>query len=223
MTHPEPISEHWMREHPPMLVPIPAAEETVIAGRRLILYDARARAWRHDLRAATNVHSHRGQRLVGVVDEAAWYRQQRAAAHVVPSPIPVEQLWVEQQLEDVTGAPERPDLSGLPAEFQRLPQVVDPSRPPIRHLRPATGVKSIVGQRACVMTREGPTWDHRVCSEAFVGEWAGWINATDLDTLGDPMIGPLARVCSEAEYYGWVDDGTLASARSVPLPLVWLE
>lgn len=217
---PEPAVDRtvWWRRRPPVLVPVPATEATgPLTGCRIIV--AQDGLWLYDQRACTEIHSYRGGRVVGVLDEAEWYRTQREPdlARAVPHPRPVEQIWVEQPVElDAMADEERPELSGTLVE--------DTSRPPVRWLRPATAERAITGTRVWVISSQGPIHGLRALGEPRREAMPTTLNlSAGLDGLDEPVVGTVIPVATESEWYRWRQSSQRMQAITMAAQFVWLE
>lgn len=224
-------ADAWAYTKPPVLVPVPAAGVRPLINQRLVLHDPVRQLGRYGLRALTEPHPLRlrttVETCVGVVAESDWYRKQRDPdALVVPMPMPLDWLYVEQPMPDLDTGLEPLDQSHIPLDAGHARYLTaDPSRPPVRRLQPALDAEVVrIGARACVMSRNGPIWDLRVCGEPRLGTFDGTLDLTrGLDNLDRPPVGPKIPLCSEADWYRWEHTGKTPAADLYWLRPVWLE
>lgn len=224
-------ADAWAYERPPVLVPVPAAEVHPLTNQRLVVHDPQRQVWRYDLRALTEPHPLKVgttvETCVGVAPEGDWYRKQRSPdIPVVPIPMPLAWLYVEQAMPDPDIEPETPDQSHVSQKAGHARHLVaDASRPPVRRLRAALDAEVVpTGARACLMTPRGPLWGFRVCGAPRLDTFQGTLDLTrGLENLNRPPTGPKIPLCHEADWYSWEQTGRTPVAELYWLRPVWLE
>jgi hypothetical protein len=224
-------ADAWAYSRPPVLVPVPAADVHPLTNQRLVVHDPERKIWRYGLRALTEPHplktGSKVETCVGVVGEGEWYRKRRDPnAIVVPNPIQLAWLYVEQPMPDPETELEVPDQSDVSLAAGHARDLVsDPSRPPVRRLQPALEADVVhIGARVCLMTPRGPAWDLRVCGTPRLEPFVGTVDLTGgLDRIDHPPKGPKVPLCAEADWYSWEQTGRTPVADLYWLRPVWLE
>lgn len=77
--------------------------------------------------------------------------------------------------------------------------------PPVMRWVPIEDVPGSVGARVCLMTPEGPEFDHRAVSEVFSDETGGWF----------------VHIAHEAQWWDWVHQKPAERADRVPRATCW--
>lgn len=229
------LDTSWAQQQPPVLVPVPAADVHLLTGQpltgqRLVVHVPERGVWRYDLRAATEQHPYRlpsGEVVtcVGVLEEAEWYRQQReGGTPAVPTPMPLDWLWVEQPIPAAEVQPDIPDQSRVPDSLGNAEHLVGTAdKPPVRWPRPALHERGVIpGARAIYMGRGGPEMGLRVCGAPRLVEFQA-VNMTSLETLDQAPEGPVVPMCTEDKWYAWAQTGRAPAAVPYWLVPVWLE
>lgn len=220
-----PEERSWEYRAPPVLMPVPAAEVTELSGRRMVHHDASQGVWIYELRAVTEPHQRDGRRVVGVLDEAEWYRTLREPDYVaVPRSCALQDLWVEVRQEVGNVSPMEPDQADIVGQFRTKSIVSDLSRPPVRWLRFAQLETEVTGARAWMMTPQGPSSGWRVVGEPRRRTFETTLNFTrGLDSLDEPVVGTVVPVCTEADWYRWRQTGEVPQCKWPATQFVWLE
>lgn len=223
--------EEWAYRRPPTLMPVPAGEVSPLSGERLVLHEPSRGLWRYDVRAASEPHRYDGAWCVGLLSEADWYRRQHQpdmAAHLVPRPTPLDQLWYEQPI-DLADEPTEPDYSDsdVTIDMGHAAHLVDDtSRPPVRHLRPALNEIAVQpGMRVCYMGYEGPMWGLRVAGSPRLAEFPETLDLSgdDLSSLDNVPTAPAVPLCWEDQWYSWALDGVPPAATEGWMVPLWVE
>lgn len=220
-----PPEEAWEWRAPPALLPVQATDFTPLAGRRVIACDQTSGMWVYGMWAATEPHDRNGTTMVGLLDEADWYRRQREPEHVViPQSYPLSDLWVEVPQDLGNVARTQPDQSDLHKSLRARSIVDDATRPPFRYLRFGPTQEKMTGDRCWVLTPAGPTPDWRVGGEPRRGAYHGTIDFTaGLEGLDQPITGTLVPVCKEDAWFRWKQTGEVPRYALAAPRFVWLE
>lgn len=221
---------------PPVLWPVPIAETRSLFGADFTLIGARVivgRAdnhpgrWLYDQRAATKIHDRNGQRMIGVLSESDWYRQQRDPTYpAIPHSVPVELVYYETTVPIGDVGPRPTDQSDMPSYARCASLVTDPERPPIRWPRRATRERFVSGARCWLIREAGPDPGYRIVGEPRRAEVPTIDFDAGIEGLNTPVISSEVPVYSESNWYRWMDTGELPAGDPVVLAeaaLVWLE
>ncbi|MFD9964853.1 hypothetical protein [Amycolatopsis sp. NPDC058986] len=235
---PEPEPEHtvtgadWTTQRPPVLSPVPVTTalrlhgQLELIGQRVVVGDPRSGAWVYDQRAATKVHARDGQKMVGVVAEVDWYRQQRDPAYpVVPFSVPADRVWFElTDMVDPDAAPAPLDQSDLLPGYRSVSLVSDPTMPPVRWPRRADGERAVTGARCWLVMESGVHGGFRAAGEPRRSEVPAVNLSRGLEGLNQPVIGTIIPLYREMDWYRWQDTGDLPRQRfDAESQLVYLE
>jgi hypothetical protein len=163
--------------------------------------------------------------VVGLLDEADWYRAQRDPDHVVvPRSHPLSELWVELPQDLGNVARPEPDQSDVHRLTRTKSFVADSTQPPFRWLRFGMLETELTGSRCWILTPEGPLSGWRVCGEPRRGPYTTTVNLTEgLDGLDKPVVGTLVPVCQEDAWYRWRQTSEAPTLTMVATQFVWLE
>lgn len=226
-----PPEKAWQWRAPPMLMPVPAADVQPLTGQRVVVFDRdhnhdhNRSIWVYGQWAVTEPHDRDGETVVGLLDEADWYRHQREPEHVVvPRSHPLSGLWVELPQDLGNVARPQPDYADVRRSLRTTSIVADLTRPPVRWLRFGMLETELTGSRCWVLTPEGPQSAWRVCGEPRRGSYTTTINFNDgLDGLDKPVIGTLVPACPEDAWYRWRQTGEPPEVTLYATQFVWLE
>jgi hypothetical protein len=220
-----PPDEAWQWRAPPVLMPVPAAEISLLRGERVVMFDADHGGWVYDQFAVTEPHQRDGETVVGLLDAADWYRSKREPDHVVvPRSHPLTELWVEVPQDVGNVSPVPPDQSDMLPSVRTKSLIVDLTHPPVRWLRIGLLQDRLNGSRCWLLTPKGPSRGWRVCGEPRRAEYRNTINlAEGLDGLNKPVIGTVTPVCAESAWYRWRQTGETPRLRLEATRFVWLE
>jgi hypothetical protein len=190
-----------------------------------VVFEPKGGLWLYEQRAATEPHQYKGQTVVGVLDEADWYRARRDPDSIaVPRPHPIDRLWVELPQHVGEGTPHRADQSDLPEKFRARSFVTDTSRPPVRWLRHAPQETELTGGRCWVITPHGPVQAGRVCGEPRRDLYRTTVDfRRGLEGLNEPIFGSVVPVSSEEHWYRWRQTGQRPHLVHAATIFVWLE
>lgn len=188
-------SAQWAVAQPAGIVPVPAAGQRDLRGRRVIV-GLPGVGWRADLRADAPVVQ--GSRTyVPVVPEHEWYRAETEQIEVFAPLVPIERVWLERPQQSTTDSRPRDMVSRL----------VSLDLPAPRQPVPGREVAGLTGRRVVRMTEHGEVRDLRAVTEPY--------SATDGDIC--------ARVTTEREWYRWAWNGQPPTTFEVPVHLLWAE
>ncbi|HEX6501248.1 MAG TPA: hypothetical protein VF054_19780 [Micromonosporaceae bacterium] len=188
----------WVPRPPGPIVPVPAAAEADLRGRR-VLVGLPGLGWRADLRADSALVQ--GSRtFVPVLTEQEWYRAEAEQTEVFAPLVPIERVWVE-----TVGPVPRGEATPVGRDvFSRL---VSLDAPPRREPVPARDVVGITGRRVVRVGPDGTQRDLRAVTEVYE------------NAEGDVCV----RVCAEVDWYRWGWRGQLPRTLEVPMYQLWAE
>lgn len=215
----------WWEKAPPVLMPVPAVEACPLTGSRVVVMDTDQGVWLFDQRAVTEPHEREGQQVVGVLDEAEWYRAADESEYIaVPHSRPLDHLWVEQPVDVGNTSPVPPRQDDLTPANRTKSLIVDTTRPPVRWLRYAAHESELTGTRAWIVTKEGPVFGWRVLGEPRRRQFPNTLNMTrGLDSLDTPLVGTAVPVCRERQWYQWRRGQGRPAVQWAAIQFVWLE
>ena len=231
---PQPPTGAWSKQVPPVLWPVPVVDAASflggvdnLVGERLIIRDdvPDAGRWIYDQRAATRLHDHAGEQLVGVLPEAEWYRRRRDDAYLaVPRAIPAEQVYVEIPTSVEPGTEPVSDAQSDIPYHRTKSMVSNPGEPPVRWARRASDERFVTGARCVLLTADGYKRGYRAVGEPRRGADPKLRFDAGLADFDKPRTVAEIPLISEDAWYEWQDTGLLESAIfMVEAPLVFLE
>jgi hypothetical protein len=225
MTSGERTTLEWWEQAPPVLMPVPAGEACPLTGSRVVVMDTEHGVWLFDQRAVTEPHKRNGQQVVGVLDEAEWYRVSDEPEYLaIPHSRPLDNLFVEQPIDVGNTSPVPPRQDDLTPANRTKSLIVDTTRPPVRWLRYAAYESELTGARAWIMTKQGGTYGWRVIGEPRRREFPNTLNLTrGIDSLSEPVVGTAVPVCSERAWYLWRRSDVAPTVQWAAIQFVWLE
>ncbi len=188
---------------PPPIVPMPAAIQRSLRGRRVII-GLPGLGWRGDLRADEAVVQ--GSRTyVPVLPEQEWYRAEAEQVETFAPMVPVERVWIE-----TVAAPSTKEQAAVHDDL--VSRLVSLDAPPLRRPVAAREAVALTGRR--VVRMPGPDdkagrerRDLRAVTEAYS------------NAAGDICV----RVTKELEWYRWAWSGTAPKTLEIPVHLLWVE
>lgn len=221
-------------ERPPVLWPVSITEapallsdqqQTDLLGHRVVVSSATDGVWYYDMRLVAPPHTYEGDRVVGVLPEIDWYRQQRDPTHIaVPRSVPVERVWYEIETEMPSDASPTPlPQDDIPPKFRSAHLVPSIESPPVRWPRLSSTVTGgITGARCSIGGHRG----YRIGCEPYRQEAEGRLHFWGgLEELDRPVFTTCVRLLDEETWYQALDQGGEfdAGVGQVETSLVWLE
>lgn len=216
----EPESEQasidWPNRVPPVLWPVPVAEtaallgtEFSLVGKRIVVGTGSDGHWIYAQRAATPTHIRDGRQVIGVLSEHDWYRQQRDPTYpVVPHSVPVERAYYESLVPMGDASPVAGDQSDIPPASRTASLLTEPSEPPVRWPRRATGESFLTGARCWFLERDGPIRAYRAVGEPRRQEVGTVDFSNGLEGLDTPVVSAMVPLYAEPDWYRWMETGT---------------
>jgi hypothetical protein len=188
-------SAQWAARAPGPILPVPAAGQPNLRGRRVTV-GLPGLGWRGDLRGDEPVV--KGSRTyIPVLAEQEWYRAEAEHTEVFAPLVAVERVWVELAQPPVGDSPPHDLVSRL----------VSLDAPPRRDPVPVREVPGVTGRRVVRMTDRGEERDLRAVTEPY----------TNAD--GDICV----RVAAELAWYRWAWSGQPPTTSEAPVHVIWVE
>jgi hypothetical protein len=210
---------HSLFAEPPVLLPVPIRESTVVAGGERLVWHKATREYgcwtSYGYLAAGGPYlertTSRDRFVVDVLLEAEYYRRVRGEAARSPVAVPITELWktvpAPNDGYDPTdqGGPVA-TRSGWVAGIQVA--AFDPTAPPIRRLHLAMSVSGICGARAWLMPINGGPAEpgFRVASEPVAYELSEEYEALGLDRT-DVQVSASVALVPDAAWWAAHDHG----------------
>jgi hypothetical protein len=192
----QPDQPDWAPTPPAPIVPVPAAGQVDLRGKRVIV-GLPGLGWRSDLRGDDTVVQ--GSRTyVPVIPEAEWYRAEAEQIEVFAPLVPVERVWVE-----VIGVAD----AASPAQPNLVSRLVSLDTPPRRDPIPVIDAGTLTGRRVVRVEGGRHHRDLRAVTELHTG------------VDGDICV----RVATELDWYRWGWSGKAPKTLEVPVHLLWTE
>lgn len=222
-------------EKPPVLWPVPLTEAPAMVGdvsgvddligERIVISSPVDGVWYYDMRLMTAPHTRGDDRVVGVLPEIDWYRQQRDQTYIaVPRSVPVDRVWheIETEMPD-SSAPASLPQDDIPENSRAAHLVPSIDSPPVRWPRKSAVVTgSLTGARCWIGGHRG----YRIGCEPYRQEAEGRLHFWGgLDQLDRPVFTTCVRLLDEETWYKALDHGGDFDngVYQVETSIVWLE